>query len=170
MTNQINVRLYFSPCTAKFDAPWRTAARSEAGADTTGRGIAAEVSQPPAFVPLSPKLAESLAVLHAARQGREERLRATARKGDEIIVSLKRLPREQHVSWGLELDELTMELTDCVSGTSAARHPPVCACIGLVLAKIHSSPVRSHSCVLGHLKACTSVELRFHPADTLRST
>ena len=62
-------------------------------------------------------------MLDEARKGGKERLRAAAKKGDKFVVSLN---RDKHALWGLELNEETMELTNCTEGSRAARNATVC--------------------------------------------
>jgi hypothetical protein len=100
-------------------------------------------------------------VLHEARKGAKERLRAAARKGDRIVVLLTR--GSKHQSWGLEFNEKTMELAQCTAGSPAARNATVGACVGLVLVSIDGADVCNTVEVMKAIKGCSKIQLSFHP-------
>ena len=91
------------------------------GSSTTPLGVPSKDVQGNTFLtssksssalPISPMTSSqtsSLAVLDKARQGRKERLRADARKGDEIVVPLTRPTHNKNVPLGLDFNEHTMQ-------------------------------------------------------------
>lgn len=104
-------------------------------------------------------------MLEGAREGRHERLRASARKGDEIIVPLSRSAGEKLPMWGLEFDVKTMALVNCIDGSSASRSALSYACVSLVLSRIDDAPIRNLGDVLRKMGGCSSLKLQFYPAD-----
>ena len=115
------------------------------GSSTMSLGIPSQHAQGSTFLtssksssalpasPLTPSQTSSLEVLDEARRGRKERLRADARKGDEIVVPLTRPIHSKNIPLGLKFNDCTMELISCAEGSRASSSAPVCACVGLVL-------------------------------------
>jgi hypothetical protein len=116
---------------------------------------------------LSPAQEKSLALLGTLRQGREERLRAYAMEGDDIVVTLVRHATEKGAPWGFQFDHKTLQLRHVEKMSIASRNAVLAACIGLVLLKVNGRPVRSLDCVRRLTSICTSITLRFNPADPI---
>ena len=120
---------------------------------------------------LSPAQERSRQVLEEARRGRTERLRAAARKGDEIIVPLFRGAGQKNVPWGLVFDEMSFRLLKCEVDSIAARSPQAHACIGLVLKSLEVDDKTVHrSLVVRLAERCKHVKLRFYAPDAAPAT
>jgi hypothetical protein len=98
-------------------------------------------------------------------QGQEEHVRASVRKGDEVIVRLTRRAGEKHASWGLQFDGRTMLLTKCMEKSIAVRSAEMCACIGLTLLKVDNIPINTPDCIRRVTARCASATFHFLPED-----